>query len=36
MWPSGGADLPGVGADDLAELADDHHLSGVVYELDAR
>ena len=32
---AGGADALGVDADDLAELADDHHLGGVVDELDA-
>ena len=32
---AGGADGLGVDADDLAELADDHHLGGVVDELDA-
>jgi hypothetical protein len=33
---AGGADGLGVDADDLSELADDHHLGGVVDELDAR
>ena len=32
---AGSADLLGVDTDDLAELADDHHLGGVVDELDA-
>ena len=32
---AGGADALGVDADDLAELADHHHLRGVVDELDA-
>ena len=32
---AGGADGLGVDADDLAELADEHHLGGVVDELDA-
>ena len=32
---AGGADALGIDADDLAELADDHHLGGVVDELDA-
>ncbi len=32
---AGAADALGVDADDLAELADDHHLGGVVDEVDA-
>ena len=32
---AGGPDTLGVDADDFAELADDHHLGGVVDELDA-
>lgn len=32
---AGGADGLGVHADDLAELADDHHLGGVVEQVDA-
>ena len=31
---AGGADALGVDADDLAELADDHHLGGVVDQVD--
>ena len=32
---AGGADALGVDADDLAELADHHHLRGVVDQVDA-
>ena len=32
---AGGADLLGIDADDLAELADDHKLAGLVDEVDA-